>query len=88
MGCLFTEDPEVESPYHSETALGFYQQKLGLGPSGDHRIKEEFAFCLPTSIFFIFFSFCLYPSLPQSTQSLKHLPDDLKHNVETTVALT
>lgn len=56
MGCLFTEDPEVESPYHSETALEFYQQKLGLGPSGDHRIKEEFAFCLPTSLFFILFS--------------------------------
>lgn len=54
MRCLFTEDPEVESPYRSGTALEFYQQMLGLGPSGDHK-AEEFAFYLSTSLFFILF---------------------------------
>lgn len=56
MGCLFRDDPEVESTYCSETSSEFYQQRPGLGPSKGHRIQGEFAFWLPTSLFFTFFS--------------------------------
>lgn len=63
MGCLFTKDPEVESSDHSETAQEFYQQKPGLRPSGDHRIKEEVAFCFPKF---------LYPFLYLEGSSIPH----------------
>lgn len=44
--------PEVESP---ETVLEFYQQKLGLGPSGGPELRRN-SFGLPASLFFILFS--------------------------------